>query len=296
MPVPPLQRQYQAAALAGRLPPLLLAAQRVAATVAQGVHGRRRVGPGDAFWQFRPYTSSDPAQRIDWRQSARGNRLFVRETEWEAAQSVYLWCDSGPSMDFASKNARQTKGERAELLLLALANLLVDAGERVSLLGGQSTPVASRAGLERLALLLEQQAAPADPGTPPDATAAAQPVPRFAQLILIGDFLAPVDRLQPVLARYAERGIGAYVLQVLDPAEETLPFDGRIRFEAPGGGGDELIPRVQSIRKTYQQRFNAHRDALQHLIRGLGWQFASHRTDHAPQTALLSAYNALTGG
>lgn len=276
---------------------MLLAAQRVAATVAQGVHGRRRVGPGDAFWQFRPYTSSDPVQRIDWRQSARGNRLFVRETEWEAAQSVYLWRDNGPSMAFASKGVNHAKAERAELLLLALANLLIDAGERVSLLGGDTAPVANRAGLERLALMLDKQFAPAENGIPPDVAAAAiRPVPRFAQLILIGDFLAPIDSLQPVLARYAERGIGAYVLQVLDPAEITLPFDGRVRFEAPGGGGDELIPRVQSIRKTYQERFNAHREALQHLVRGLGWQFATHRTDQAPQTALLSAYNALTGG
>ena len=38
--------------LAERLPPLLVAAERVAMTVAQGVHGRRRVGVGETFWQF----------------------------------------------------------------------------------------------------------------------------------------------------------------------------------------------------------------------------------------------------
>src|SRR5919198_4393785 len=79
--------------LAATLPPLLVAAERVASTVAQGVHGRRRVGQGDSFWQFRQYEPGDSAARIDWRESAKSQRLYVRETEWEAAQSVWLWRD-----------------------------------------------------------------------------------------------------------------------------------------------------------------------------------------------------------
>jgi len=55
--------------LAGTLPALMVAADRVAATVIQGVHGRRRVGQGDAFWQYRPYREGDSASQIDWRKS-----------------------------------------------------------------------------------------------------------------------------------------------------------------------------------------------------------------------------------
>ena len=81
----------------------MVQARRVAATVAQGVHGRRRVGQGDSFWQFRPYVSGDPLNRIDWRQSARSGReppegWLVRQTEWDAAQTVYLWRDGSESM------------------------------------------------------------------------------------------------------------------------------------------------------------------------------------------------------
>ena len=103
------------------MPPLLVAAERVAATVAQGVHGRRRVGQGETFWQFRQYQPGDAASRIDWRESAKSQRLYVRETEWEAAQSVWLWRDASPSMDYSSAGISAvrwpTKGERAELLL-----------------------------------------------------------------------------------------------------------------------------------------------------------------------------------
>ena len=93
--------------LAAALPPLLVAAERVAATVAQGVHGRRRVGTGDAFWQFRQYQFGDAASRVDWRRSGKSDRLFVRETEWAAAESVWLWRDGSASMRWKSTAAQR---------------------------------------------------------------------------------------------------------------------------------------------------------------------------------------------
>ena len=104
---PTLHRSLE---LAGTLPALMVAADRVAATVIQGVHGRRRVGQGDAFWQYRPYRDGDSASQIDWRQSARSRHLFVRETEWEAAASVWLWRDASPSMQYASLREHRHQG------------------------------------------------------------------------------------------------------------------------------------------------------------------------------------------
>src|ERR1700687_6100577 len=94
--------QHRGEALAATLPPLLVAAERIATTVAQGVHGRRRVGQGETFWRFRQYQPGDAAGRIDWRESAKSQRIYVRETEWEAAQSVWLWRDGSASMDYSS--------------------------------------------------------------------------------------------------------------------------------------------------------------------------------------------------
>src|SRR4051794_9702897 len=130
-----LHHRQRAEALASRLPPLLVAAERVAATVAQGVHGRRRVGTGETFWQYRRYEPGDSAARIDWRQSAKTQPVYVRENEWEAAQSVWLWHDRSDSMNWRSTPHLPTKGDRAALLLMAVACLLVRGGERVALLG-----------------------------------------------------------------------------------------------------------------------------------------------------------------
>src|SRR6195952_3756315 len=145
-----------AEALGARLPPLLIAADRVASTVAQGVHGRRRVGQGDSFWQFRRFVSGDPLARIDWRQSAKSGRgapegWFIRETEWEAAQTVCLWRDASASMRWRSRQVAVEKWDRANLLLLSLASLLLRGGERVTMIAPDARPIAGRAGLDRLA-------------------------------------------------------------------------------------------------------------------------------------------------
>lgn len=278
--------------LAAALPPLLVAAERVAATVAQGVHGRRRVGVGDAFWQFRQYRPGDPASRIDWRQSAKSERVFVREREWEAAQSVWLWRDDSPSMRYASDMAPCDKAERATALLLAVAVLLVRAGELVALLGLERKPTTGRGALARLADALHRDSAGGGcgPSLPPG-----ERLPRYARLVLIGDFLSPAEELEPVLKLYASRGVKGHLLQVVDPAEEDLPFTGRIRFHGLEDEEARTVGRVEGVRPAYRRRFAARRAALVDLSRSIGWTFASHRTDRPPQTAVLALYEALSG-
>ena len=60
------------------------------------------------------------------------SRLFIRETEWEAAQTVCLWRDGSACMRWRSRAGPAEKRERAGLLLLALASLLLRGGERVA--------------------------------------------------------------------------------------------------------------------------------------------------------------------
>jgi uncharacterized protein (DUF58 family) len=269
------------------LPPLLIEAERVAATVVQGVHGRRRVGTGDSFWQFRPYSPGDPAGRIDWRQTAKAERAYIRENEWEAAQSAWLWLDRSPSMQWRSRSTLPLKGERGALIVLALAALMIRGGERIALLGDQRPPAQGRAVLERLAGSLQQGA---DDGLPP-----VLPLPRHATLVLAGDLLMPLETLRPVIGFYAARGVSGHLLQLLDPAEETLPFQGRVRFHGLEREPAQLISRVETIREQYQARLASQRDGLAALARTYGWSFACHRTDHPPHTALLGLYGVISG-
>jgi len=272
-----------AEALAARLPPLVVAAERVAATVMQGVHGRRRPGQGDAFWQFRPWTIGDSATRVDWRQSAKGDRLFVRETEWEAAQTVALWRSGSPGMSWRSSAELPEKALRAELLLLALASLLVRGGERVRLFG-LPRAFTGRGGLATLAQSLSQQST-----APEDLR-----IPRHARVVLFGDFLDPLPELQRAIGALGARPLHGHIVQVLDPAEETLPYAGRVRFEGFTARDDPaLIPRVEGVRELYAERLAAHRAGLAGIAAAAGWSFLTHRTDQPPEACLLALWQGL---
>ncbi len=273
---------------AARLPPLLVAAERVAATVAQGVHGRRRVGQGETFWQFRQYQAGDAASRIDWRESAKTERLYVRETEWEAAQSVWLWRDASASMDWTSGPSLPTKRRRADLLLLALAALLIRGGERVTLMGSGQLPANGRAVLTRLAATTERE------GQAKANLPAFESLPRHGQIVMIGDLLAPLPEIHALVSRFSGSGIRGHLVQVLDPAEETLPFDGRVRFEGLEGEEALLLSRVETVRDEYLDRLQRHRDGLAAIARAAGWSFGMHGTDRPPHTALLALYGAMT--
>jgi uncharacterized protein (DUF58 family) len=276
----------RAEALADRLPPLLVAAERVAATVAQGVHGRRRVGQGDSFWQFRPFFVGDSASRIDWRQSARSDRAYVRETEWEAAQTVVLWRDGAAGMRWQSRPDIPAKIDRAGLLMLALAALLLRGGERVRLLAGGARTCSGRSGLERLAEELGRL--PEGDGLPPDIA-----LPRHARAVLIGDLLGPLEAIQETVGRLAAVPVTGHLLQVLDPAEALLPYSGRVRFEGMRHDLQTLIPRVEGIRDAYAKRLAEQQAGLAAICAAAGFSFSIHRTDHPPETALLALYTAL---
>lgn len=286
MTVSAVQQARRADALGARLPPLLVAAKRVAATVAQGVHGRRRVGQGDSFWQYRPFVAGDSFSRIDWRASAKSDRSFVRETEWEAAQTVYLWRDASASMDWRSGAAVPFKRERADLLLLALASLLLRGGERVRLIGGPRRLRGGRFALEDLAEGLASIGG--DGGMP-----ASTPLPRYARVVLVGDFLAPLDEVRTAMAAMAAIPVTGHLLQVLDPAETLLPYSGRVRFKGLEREADALVPQVESVRQAYGDALTAQLQGLSKLCAAAGWGFSTHRTDHGPEGALLAAYMAL---
>ena len=279
---------HRAEALAAPLPPLLVAAERVASTVSQGVHGRRRVGQGETFWQFRHYQPGDSTQLIDWRQSGKSQSVFVRETEWEAAQSVWLWRDASPSMHYRSDPDLPLKEDRAGLLLLALASLLVRGGEHVAFLGGETGPGTGRAALLRLA------AAVGGNRTGAASLPSSETLPRHAGIVLIGDLLSPLGEISAVVNGYVASGVRGHLLQVLDPAEETLPFTGRVRFEGPEDEGEVLIGRVETVRDGYRSALDSHRRGLAALARSAGWTFATHRTDRPPEAALLALFLALS--
>ena len=281
----------EARSLTARLPALQLEAKRIAQTVAFGVHGRRRAGPGDSFWQFRQYETSDARNLIDWRRSANSNRLFVRQREWEAAHTVWLWTDLTPSMDFTSHLASVSKRARALVLMFASAELLVQGGERVGLIG-LMPPMARRDTCEKIA---EALIADADGNGGKGHTLSGATLSRGADCVLFGDFLDPLESIGPRLRHLAGQGVWGHLVQVLDPAEETLAYSGRVEFRDPEGGGRWLATRAEQLRERYRARLAGHRAALDEVLHKLQWTRLLHHTDRPAGEAILALHGQLSG-
>lgn len=276
--------------ISGSLPPLLVEAEHLARSLIAGAHGRRRAGPGETFWQYRPAHPGDTLAQIDWRRSGRSDRLFIREMEWEAAETVMIWADQSSSMAFKSDNAPRTKGERAALLALALGVLLARGDERVGLLRTEAEPPRSgQTQLLRMAAILT-----ADQERAPDFGAAPQILtPRVGRAVFLSDFLGPEEGLFPAIAQAAARGIGGILLQILDPVEEDFPFRGRTRFESMGRSLRYDADQAASLREAYGERLAERRERLAAIARG--WRLVPHRTDESPRRALLAIYKSLGG-
>lgn len=279
--------------ISGSLPPLMAEAERLAASVVAGVHGRRRSGPGETFWQYRQAMPGDPMTAIDWRRSARSDHVYIREMEWEAAQTVWLWRDASLAMDFQSDAAPRSKIERASLLALALGVLLTRAGERTSLIGTDAArPATGEPQLRRIAgALAKPPAERADFGAPP-ATAFA----RGGKAVFLSDFLGPAELIEPALLRAAESGITGALMQIVDPAEEAFPFDGRVIFESMGRTVDFETHRARGLADAYKRRLAERRDMLETLARRAGWRFTVHHTDVSPRKGLIWLIGAIGVG
>jgi uncharacterized protein (DUF58 family) len=276
----------EAKGIARTMPDMLVEARRVANTVLAGWHGRRASGRGETFWQFRPFVSGEAASAIDWRRSARDEHLFVRETEWEAAHTLWLWPDLSASMDFRSKLAPVSKQRRAIVLTLALADLLASAGERIGI-PGRGKPILARNAAEQLALSLASSP-PAEGGIPDT-----RPLRAFHDLVVFSDFLDPLAETEALLARILATGARAHLVQVVDPSEEIFPYAGRTEFVDPETGVRHLATRAELYRDEYRARLAALREHLRTWNNRAGWTFLVHRTDRPPTEPLLALHARL---
>lgn len=276
----PRDNLTKAGLLAGLLPGLLLEAEKVAQSFMRGIHGRRRVGTGEAFWQFRPFQAGDAGRDIDWRQTAKRDEIFVRQTEWEASQSIWLYRDASASMYYHAKK------DYAEILLLALGMVLLSGGEQVSLLGTDLSPQTGYAAAQRLFETLPAQTHLID---------SAKPIAARSQVIIISDFFFSVEELASFCERLAARQIKGVLVQLFHENEETLPYKGRIKFEDPEDPHHEALTlaQVEAVRAEYTEKFTGHQQKIAALAKGLGWAFEKIRTDEKPESVLARLYDVL---
>ncbi|MBF9028876.1 DUF58 domain-containing protein [Rhodobacterales bacterium HKCCE3408] len=279
-------------AVAGTLPALLADAQHLAQVVLLGEHGRKRSGTGDEFWQYRPAEQGDSYRSVDWRRSARADSHFVRQTEWQAAQTVMIGVDDANSMTYTGaakgRAARPSKLRRAQTLAMATAILAVRGGERVGLMNLNEPPRGGQAQLMRLAQALMDHE---------DRPEYGEPKPKFmpegARAVLISDFLGSPEAVETMMGQAADRGVRGAILHILDPDEEAFPFDGRTVFESMGGAMRFETLKAGGLKQAYLDRLRWRKDRLKQAARRTGWRYSLHHTNGPAEPVLLWLYKSL---
>ena len=273
---------------AALLPPLLAEARHLAASVVMGAHGRRQVGTGEEFWQYRPAQTGDNWRAVDWRRSGRSDAHFIRQMEWQAAQSVMFWIDGAKSMQFSGEKSRATKAARASVLGLATAILLTRAGERVGLVDDNEPPKTGEAQIDRLTTKLAARDTQQDYGFP-----ATNIAPKGSRVVFLSDFLGDLAVLRAAVGRAADRGVKGAIVQILDPVEESFPFDGRTSFESIAGTLRFETLRARGLKAGYLAKLAERKAALQEMAIRVGWQYDCHHTSQPAQPVLMWLYAAL---
>jgi uncharacterized protein (DUF58 family) len=118
---------------------------------------------------------------------------------------------------------------------------------------------------------------------------------RFSECLLFSDFLEPVADMAERFEEIGAQGVRGHLIQVLDPAEETLPYVGRTEFAASEGRDRVIAGRAETLRESYQERLKRHRTDLVELTRRLGWSLLVHHTDRPPEEAVLAVHTRLAG-
>lgn len=286
----PLLLRHRAEDSSAGLPPLMAAAEKAVATLHFGEHAQRKTGHGEKFWQFRPYDQGDQPQDIDWRQSAKGDHLYVRQKEQQTAQNILFWVQNDQGMNLQHPRALTSKYESGVIFSLALALLLTRAGEHI---GTLDNPMQTRRGgmaVDRLGLSLCQRPLPipSGPVLPVAAT-----LPKRSTLVLCGDFMQPPAAIDMNLRVLSERAPQGILLQILDPLEYDLPHNGRAIFKPLDDSAEFPIANVASIRAAYQDRLKNHIETIRQIARRHHYAHVLHITSQDPRAALSSAWRQL---
>lgn len=267
-------------ALDAALPAIMMDARRAASSIVMGEHGKRRAGLGDAFWQHREWTNGESIRQVDWRRSARSDKLFVRERERQVPALLQIWCDGRAGMNWTSDTATPTKAQRSLMMGLALAIATRAGGERVCALGF-GTPLSHE--LQFVRVLGEAG------GEPPRQFKA-------GQVLMISDGLEGPE----IWASRAKQVAGAraqlIVLLISDRAEQEFPFQGRVTFSAGPDQSPHLVGRAQAAKADYVRAYNQHLGAVQNAIKQAGGQVFAHSTFEPAVPTLLQLAAALDGG
>ena len=257
---------------------ILLEARRLSRSLRMGEHGRRIAGAGSDFWQFRKFENGlDSPRLINWKQSAKSDGLFVRETEWSAPQTLSIMVDR--TADHFIDHPK-SKAYLNALIALTLGYVYADASEKVRIDCDEFLQMdrpSDQAEIAETLMRTNNQAWQLP---------SANNISQNSKALLLSSFFNDVEKLSEYIPQYAERGVTGCLLQVLTKNEITFPFSGRVKFENASGSTVFQSDQARALRAEYLEKLQQNNEQLQSIAAACGWTFLTVSIEQDPRDIL----------
>ena len=234
-----------------------------------GEHDMNRSGKSSEFRQYREYVPSDRPQDIDWKRSGRSDQILVREREAKNQNPLKLFIPNTASLNFTSSAKFPTKYESCAVLALAFAVYAEKSHDPVYF--NHETVKGNYLGT----LLID-----------PIKSLSRKITSSSDSVIILSDFLDIDENLEDLSLFLNSRRV--VLLHCYDPAELTLPYNGRVNFSS-FNGNNIVIEDVAAIRKEYKARISSHQEKLENYAGARGWLYRKFDTSENLSAVFIDA-------
>ncbi len=237
------------------------------------------VGKGLIFSDHRIYAPGDDFRRVDWKVYARTDDFFIKNYEEERNLVMHIILDTSASMDFGK---HMTKHEYASMLALGFAYLATKDNEKIqfSTFSDDLSVFRSSRGMAMISTMVKHL----EQVKPHGRSSMESSFEHYRKLmgsksfvIIISDFLMPLEQIEKALMLLGRHQLK--VVQVLDPVEKSLAFDGECDFT-----DSETQLRLKSyisprLRDYFQQKLDEHAAKIHEMVSNIKGEFYQFTSD-----------------
>jgi len=276
---------------------LKLRARHIVEGYVSGLHRSPYQGFSIEFAEHREYAQGDDLRYLDWKVFGRTDKLYLKRFEDETNLICYLVLDASESMAYKSDPDSLSKFEYAQCVAASLAWLVLQQQDAMGFASFDQQiqsflpPTGSSAVMKQLLELMEQSKPEAKTDSGPIFHELARRFNKRGVIVVLSDLFDNVDSVLAGLKHCRHRRHDVVVMQILDPAETSFPFDRPTLFHGLEQY-PELLADPRSLRRAYLEEFNQFLHAVQSGCRGAQVEYRQLTTDQPVDVALSSFLNS----
>ncbi|MFH0976791.1 MAG: DUF58 domain-containing protein [Spirochaetota bacterium] len=239
-----------------------------------------KAGYSPVIMDYRYYQKGDAVKDIDWKLSARTEKLFVKIREGYRQTEFVIVPDGSESMR-TCYNDGVSKFTTALTLAYIAGRSALKSRDRVYVLyGGKKLRAETEFAL--LDLLMDIETQKAENGFWETA------VQSSSNVFIFSDFFIETELLSEYLKAISRNTKNIFLLAIHDPFEQNFNFNGRYRF-LDSESEASLLSETRRLNARYHHLYNEHYQAVLRTGKSFGARFGKAVTTEDPYNAFIKA-------